>query len=469
MDDMDNFDLLSAEKVAAKYGGDKRKIGEAARMGLVNPTVAVMAGMFIDRMRNAAIKEQQPTTTVAQDVMAPATQMAEMFVDRMRGDAAQGQAAPQMPTQMTATPAQTATLAEGGLTALPVDDDMFPDEYAGGGIVAFQNEGFVDPMFSAPDMGDPYARERTPSQYEMFTKELTLPELQEYYRSGKVPDRLAGQEPSGLGSRGIPLFGGYTGYDLPKAPSKSKDEAVKPAAAAAPAARSKGAEESKGEGRGASKAAAAPTDYAEYLKSLKTKFGVSDAPDAKAREALDKYKEKLNKDLDKAGALGLVSAGLGIAGGKSRYALQNLQGAIPAIEQYGRAMDKIREGEKGILDSEARMEQAADARRRGDMATAISLEKDARDFALRERTAAAQIAQANRMGAEAEVIDRYAKSKGISFDQAAVEIAQMRGEARDPVKAAIAEKFKAGKSAGRNDADIMKDLRKSYPDVFGSA
>jgi hypothetical protein len=461
MDDMDNFDLLSAEKVAAKYGGDKRKIGEAARMGLVNPTVAVMAGMFIDRMRNAAIKEQQPTTTVAQDTFTPPVQMAQAGL----GATPQAQAAPQMPTQMAAAPAQTATLAEGGLTALPVDDDMFPDEYAGGGVVAFQNEGFVDPIFSAPDMGDPYARERTPSQYEMFTKELTLPELQEYYRSGKVPDRLAGQEPSGLGSRGIPLFGGYTGYDLPKAPSKSKDEAVKPAAAAAaPAARSQGAEESKGEGRGASKAAAAPTDYAEYLKSLKTKFGVSDEPDAKAREALDKYKEKLNKDLSKAGALGLVSAGLGIAGGKSRYALQNLQGAIPAIDQYSKAMDKIREGEKGILDSEARMEQAADARRRGDMATAISLEKDARDFALREKTAAAQIAQANRMGSEAEVIDRYAKAKGISFDQAAREIAEMRGEARDPMKAILAERFRNAQKGGAEKIDI-RDLITQYPGV----
>ena len=64
LEDLDNFDLLSAEKVAAKYGGDKRKIGQAAQMGLVNPTVAVMAGMFIDRMRGAAIKEQQPTTTL---------------------------------------------------------------------------------------------------------------------------------------------------------------------------------------------------------------------------------------------------------------------------------------------------------------------------------------------------------------------------------------------------------------------
>jgi hypothetical protein len=450
MDDMDNFDLLSAEKVAAKYGGDKRKIGQAAQMGLVNPTVAVMAGMFIDRMRGAAVQEQQPSTTVAQDVMAPATQMAGLG------------ATPQANTQMAAVPTGTRTLAEGGLAALPVNEDMFPDEYAGGGIVAFQNEGFVDPIFSAPDMGDPYARERTPSQYEMFTKELTLPELQEYYRSGKVPDRLAGQEPRGLGSRGAPLFGGYTGYDLPKAPSKAKDEVDKPTAAAATAtARGQGEKESRGEGRGASKAAAAPTDYAEYLKSLKTKFGVSDAPDAKAREALDKYKEKLNKDLDKAGALGLVSAGLGIAGGKSRYALQNLQGAMPAIEQYSKAMDKIREGEKGILDSEARMEQAADARRRGDMATAISLEKDARDFALREKTAAAQIAQAGRMGAEAEVIDRYAKAKGISFDKAAREIAEMRGEARDPQRTQMAEILKRVKP-GQTTIDI-KDLLTQYP------
>jgi len=137
MDDMDNFDLLSAEKVAAKYGGDKRKIGEAAQMGLVNPTVAVMAGMFIDRMRAAAIQEQQPSTTVAQDTFTPPVQMAQAGL----GATPQAQAAPQMPTQMAAAPAmpeQTATLAEGGLTALPVDEDMFPDEYAGGGIVAFQ-------------------------------------------------------------------------------------------------------------------------------------------------------------------------------------------------------------------------------------------------------------------------------------------------------------------------------------------
>ena len=139
MDDMDNFDLLSAEKVAAKYGGDKRKIGEAAQMGLVNPTVAVMAGMFIDRMRAAAIQEQQPNTTVAQDVMAPTPQMAGL------GATPQAQA----PTQMAAAPTETRTLAGGGLSSLPVDEDMFPDEYAGGGIVAFQDGGGIDNEIAA--------------------------------------------------------------------------------------------------------------------------------------------------------------------------------------------------------------------------------------------------------------------------------------------------------------------------------
>lgn len=134
---MNEMDMMSPEKVAAKYGGDKQKIGQAAQMGLLNPTVAVMAGMFIDRMRGAAMQEQVPQSTVAQDVMAPATQMAGL------GATPQAQTAPQMATQMAAVPTGTRTLAEGGLSSLPVDEDMFPDEYAGGGIVAFQGGDLV--------------------------------------------------------------------------------------------------------------------------------------------------------------------------------------------------------------------------------------------------------------------------------------------------------------------------------------
>lgn len=77
--------------------------------------------------------------------------------------------------------------------------------YEGGGIVAFQNQGLVsDPMFGAPSFVEEDvtvtevaprglseikdARER--SEREKLTSTMTLSELQEYNRSGKVPDRL---------------------------------------------------------------------------------------------------------------------------------------------------------------------------------------------------------------------------------------------------------------------------------------
>ena len=112
--------------------------------------------------------------------------------------------------------------------------------------------------------------------------------------------------------------------------------------------------------------------------------------------------------MDKAGALGLVQAGLGIAGGKSQYALQNLAGATPAIEQYSKAMSQIRESEKGILDSEAKLDQAADARARGNVKLALELEKDAKELAARERQAAAAEKQALKPSQFAEQYSIYA-------------------------------------------------------------
>lgn len=112
---MNSMDMMSPEKVAEMYGGDKRRIGQAAQRGLIDPTVAVMAGMFIDRMRSAAVKEASPQTSVAEEVMAPAM----------------------------AAPATNAPV-ESGLAALPVSEDMVPSEYAGGGVVAFANGGLSD-------------------------------------------------------------------------------------------------------------------------------------------------------------------------------------------------------------------------------------------------------------------------------------------------------------------------------------
>ena len=65
---MKPMSLTSPESIAREYKGNKKAIANAARMGLVDPTAALMAGMFIDRMRSAASEEQKADTTVAQDV-----------------------------------------------------------------------------------------------------------------------------------------------------------------------------------------------------------------------------------------------------------------------------------------------------------------------------------------------------------------------------------------------------------------
>lgn len=121
---MKDMSMMSPQDIALEYNGNKQKIAAAAQSGLIDPTAAVMAGMFIDRMRAAAAQEQAAPTTVKQDVLAPAALGATPEAQQL----AQGQA-----RAMQAMPP-----AQSGLAALPVDESMVPEEsYAGGGIVAF--------------------------------------------------------------------------------------------------------------------------------------------------------------------------------------------------------------------------------------------------------------------------------------------------------------------------------------------
>lgn len=363
---MNEIDLMSPSKVAEKYGGDKRRIAQAAQMGLLDPTVAVMAGMFIDRMRGAAAKEQKPQSTVAQDVMS--------------------------------TPS--------GVADLPVPDSMYGGEqgFAGGGIIAFQNEGFVDPIFNAPDIDSSgpdlskftdeekmqYLQGRIgyPQAAELTEGKITLDQLFKdiYGRTSVIPsDRTT----------------------RPRSAAEIKEERI-PTPAPAPKDEEPRVPPTGGK-VDEKKAEKAITDYAQKVKDINKKFGVSDTPDAEARAAIEKYKEKLNKDLDKAGALGLLQAGLGIAGGKSQYALQNLAGAVPGITAYERAAEKIRGEERGVLESEVKLAQADDARRRGDAKLALELEKDAERLAIDERKAVAAEKQAAKPSAVSEYIDLFTK------------------------------------------------------------
>ena len=125
---MATADFEQVKDLVAKYG-DKATIGRMAAMGMIEPTTAVLAGMMIDRITQQNMKP--PTTTVAQDVLAP------------QPPPQMPQAAPMQPQpQPQPAPTQMAQAPQGaGVAALPVPENMY--EYQGGGIVAFDRGGDV--------------------------------------------------------------------------------------------------------------------------------------------------------------------------------------------------------------------------------------------------------------------------------------------------------------------------------------
>jgi hypothetical protein len=344
------YELQSPKDIAMEYGGNKQKIAQAAQMGLVDPTAAVVAGMFIDKMRTAQQEEMAPQTTVAQEVMA-APQMAAGL-----GATPQAAMAPQM--QQAQAPV---TAAQGGLMALDIPDNMVPDEYAGGGIIAFANGGETDPIFG---MG-----QEDFSGSMMPRKELvdlmTLAELQEYNRSGKIPPRLAGQ----VGGRAI---------DRPRAIQETKPAApVVPAAT--PAATAPTTPGAPAGGPAPTQAAVQEDDFGAILKRIEGAM-----PEGKAMEGLEKEiqasREARKAEKTQAGWMSLATAGLNIAAGTSPFALVNLgKGLAEGLKSYA---DELKDQKK--LDREdkkllADIEKARRDEKRGNVTAAIASYEKARD------------------------------------------------------------------------------------------
>lgn len=153
------FSLQSPEQVAKDYGGNKQKIAQAAQMGTIDPTAAVLAGMFIDRMRSAQVAESAPQQTVAQQVLTPQPQMPMGAPPPQAGGLgatppAMGMAPPPetpgMEAQQMGVEPQMG-MAEGGIIGLDIPDGMydepsnggFNDGFSGGGLVAFAKGGYT--------------------------------------------------------------------------------------------------------------------------------------------------------------------------------------------------------------------------------------------------------------------------------------------------------------------------------------
>lgn len=145
------YSLQSPEQIAKDYGGNKQKIAEAMQMGIIDPTAGTLAGMFIDRMRQAAMSEAAPQQTVAEQVFAPPMPPMPQGMPAMpAGLGATPEAAAMAPPMPAPAPAPAPDMpvpgmAMGGIAALDVPDDMFDEPsdggFATGGLVAFGSGG----------------------------------------------------------------------------------------------------------------------------------------------------------------------------------------------------------------------------------------------------------------------------------------------------------------------------------------
>jgi len=456
------YELQSPKDIAMEYGGNKQKIAQAAQMGLVDPTSAVLAGMFIDKMRMAQQEEMAPQSTVAQDVMAAPAGL---------GATPQAAMAPQMPQQMP---------TEAGVAALPVPDEMVPDEYAGGGIVAFSNGGATE-MFGnigGGRMPDPNVLRayQAASGARMPRKELVdlmnLAELQEYNRTGKIPARLA-QQVQGRAIEGVPMFGSGIYGNMTEAPpvaapavDQTSSEAnrllaANTAAATAPVTPPAAPPTQPGLGS-LSTATKGPGDLSSFISQIEGLM-----PKGEAFSGLEKDiqadREARKAEKSQAGWMRLAEAGFNIAAGTSPYALANIgKGASEALKGYA---DDLKEQKK--LDREdkkllADIEKARREEKRGNITAALGSYEKALDRASGD-TRARIAAEASRYAADKEspqvqLINTYARAKNIPFDQALREVATAQAEGKDPLLGMIQSRV----AGGTNRADILKALEDKF-------
>jgi hypothetical protein len=138
--------LQSTDTLIRLSGGNKQKLLQIAQAHPELLTATVVAAMEIDKIRAAAQLEQAPQQTVMQKAFglgAPPVPQAPPAAPAGLGATPQGmQMASAAPPPGAPAPQGPVGMAEGGLTTLPLPDDMFDEHtFASGGIVAFDGGG----------------------------------------------------------------------------------------------------------------------------------------------------------------------------------------------------------------------------------------------------------------------------------------------------------------------------------------
>jgi hypothetical protein len=406
---MNDMDMMSPEKVAAEYGGNKQKIAQAVQMGLIQPTVAVMAGMFIDRMRGAAVQEQAPQSTVAQDVMTPPMAPAGLG------------AIPQAPT-------------EGGLEALPTPN-LDNAEYAGGGIVAFARGDLVGQGINEPLEGESYGaylmrRAKESLRGPFFSEEGTMPRAgmsesqADFYNQGRTNqalfgDILSGKAPVPVRSADPTLMReatppGYYADETTRGtarrvaeggPGRSMEEFGIGATEMAAKRDADEAAKKAGAGKGAASTKKEETteDFLARRKRMLREAGVSEDPFGADREAARTRADEIAAQRKENQAISMIMGGLSGMSGRNLAEFAQKAGTA-GFGQYMKGEKEAREDQKEIDKINRDLNKAEDAMKRGDVDKALEFEDKAEQRRIQLMGVEAQKASATRPSSTAELM-----------------------------------------------------------------
>jgi hypothetical protein len=280
---------------------------------------------------------------------------------------------------------QSAPMSQG-VADLPVSDDMYQeDSFAGGGIVAFADGGFMkkarDYLLppSPTTMRDLQGKTRLSpfmggmgdmDAYQYADPNYLLKKREMLYRQLEMPgaDKNAiYAEINALDQQTARPAGGYAPTEKPAltdvelqaknvlAQTPPPPPVVNPYGVDTSIPRALSVED-----------AMKRQDEAMRLAGVDTEFY------KKQSDELLAQREALKADRSEAGNLALIKAGLATMGGTSPFALVNLgKGAEAGIEQYGKDIKDIRAENRLLKQADMKLKEAQNAQQRGDAQGAL--------------------------------------------------------------------------------------------------
>jgi hypothetical protein len=398
-------------------------ITESLRV-LNEPIAALTALKQEEIMARAQQPANSPTHIPPSYVSTILNAKAQMIQDAANRAAAQKV----MPPSVTERNMATIALAEvpqmqqrtepdmdAGVASLPVPEEMYSDDYAGGGIVAFDEGGLAgtfDPFVSQEPTGTgkPLVGLDVP---EELVGKIGLPQVYGIRegRYGRTKEEI------------LKSFG----FKQPTAKSAvTTSEEIAPA----PAPTISSARASVADSVDAPKVSA-PTpkeSIDDRRRRMLEQLGVTDTTEEELA-ALEKNKGKLADDKFDAMRMAIIRAGLGMAAGTSPYALSNIaKGGLEGFESYEQSIKQIKAEEKEYSKLARDLRKEANALKRSDVDKALALEYQAAQLEIEREKLIATRQAANKTPAEIQLIERYAKDRGINFSQAMREISGLKAE-----------------------------------------